>query len=192
MAKKRTTPQDYMSMSPAQMRKEYSHLRSIANKRIQRIKDFNPNFHKPAYSTIKGLNGSVEEALADVQRYLSSGVSTLPGYKSMLASRSKAEQTLAKQMDIPDTIGGRHIGAFMDSMRTKYGKQVNSDLAMDVYVWGKRNKVPARLLRNHYEEFKDKLDTLETVEKKYDVMFPSGGSGTAYLDRIRQLIDKEE
>lgn len=197
---KRNNPQSVAGKTSKEMRSEYSRLRSIANKRIARLEA--AGFRAPArYPKISALqsgaliggSAGLSLALLDVESFLKSSKSTVKGARRYQAGREKAARTLGQQMGINLTGKDvRKIGAFMDALRNKYGAlQVTSDVAMDVFKFGQKNKIPMNVLRAHYQEFKDNLTEFEALSRKYQTQYKSGGGGEAYLARLHKMMDKE-
>lgn len=179
-------------LTPAEIRKEYSRMRAIANKRISRLEAHGYQTEAKYPRVVDA--GDIANALADVDRFLKKPTSTVKGWQRYQAGREKAAITLGRQMNVPiDSKEVRRIGKFMDAVKTKYSSlQVTSDVAMDVYKFGRKNHIPMNVLRAHYEEFKNELTDFELLSLKYETEYKPGGGGAGYLERLHAMLGKEK
>ncbi len=133
------TPYALESWSESQMRKEYTRLRDIAQKRIKRIqqanrfaqtsdvyKEFKTGFPKLRDITSKKDLG---KALADVSRFVQARGSTVGGARELFRQRLK--RAGVKEEDVKNVYS---INEWMEIVRLQYSRELfDSDLAVLYY-----------------------------------------------------------
>ena len=163
------SPTQIAKMSNADIRKEYSRLRSIANKRIQRMEQSGLGMGRnQKFATIKQISESskwnVESQLAEVSRFLRSERTTITGekkflneFKQNMIDRGYGDLVQTTE-DIYDMID------FMEHMREQYGdKLFDSGDALDVLQETQRLNIPPKKVRENYEAFASNLAELEKM-----------------------------
>ena len=168
------------SISDATLRAEYSRLRSIANKRIQRMEG------KPEaagtydrlpdqFPKLKGMSREdVVRALGDVSRFLIAERGSLSGIK---ASNKKIERSLKERgINVPaDQIA--KFGAFMNAMkkalgitRGEYGSTQIAELWNELFQKGKisQSKFEKRV-KEVMKDIEDQQKELFTRSQRQDV-----------------------
>lgn len=179
------TPRDIRKMDDKAIRSTYSKLRSVANKRIQRIKaaglsgllergaELFPKLSEVSASAVPGL-------LADVSYFLRS-------FTQLKQVRARAEEFKAHvkskypsiSMDTYEQVG--EFWQFVDRLREKYGaKNVDSGDALDVYEQGERLGIPEDALVKYYAAWAEKMSVLKNIE-------PMGEDGMS-MDEVEELI----
>lgn len=160
------SPYQIERMSNAEINKAYSQLRSIANKRLQRMQaqglgvDARSGFRFAKISEIESSSKwTVASQLADVSRFLRSERTTVSGEKKFL--NQFTQQMIEKGYgdlvtnydDIYNTI------KFMEEMREKYSDKVfDSGDALDVLQHAQALKIPKEKLRSNMDLFMQHVD----------------------------------
>ena len=172
MSRIKYTSNDISKMSKAEIRKEYSRLRSIAHKRIKRKMEaglsYNPEEQFfPTLSQIddlKNLLASPSYMLAEVSKFLQNPQSTVTGARKHIAAVRKDMEEMGYG-DLVDT-DEKFIKftKFMDEMREAYGDYLfDSGDALDALQQAERLQIPHEFLIEYYEEFVSNLDAIESI-----------------------------
>lgn len=175
-------------MTESAVNKAYSTLRSIANKRIERLDKQGlgrTNVKFPTIQTIKDTDKfSVRDALADVSRFLRSDRTTVRGEKAFIKhfqeqmSESGYGDLVSTREDIYNMID------YMDYLREVYSdKLFDSGDALDVLQQGKRLNIPMEKLKENYDLFASNIDKMENLRR-------SPGGRAFSQNRIKNLIKK--
>ena len=191
MKSKLYSPWQISRMSDAEINKAYSQLRSVANKRLQRMHaqglgmTARSGYRFPTIANVESSSKyTVASQLADVSQFLRSDRTTVTGEKRFLADfvesmESKGYGDLVTNIDdIYSTI------EFMEQMREQYSDKIyDSGDALDVLQQAQRLKIPHDKLKKNWEFFANNLDRLESVK-------PSRGGREFSQRRINNLIKK--
>lgn len=184
------TPSQIVKMTESEIRKAYSELRSIANKRIMRLEQQNLRSDYNRFATIAQINESskwdVGSQLAMVSKFLSSKRTTVRGQKAFL--REFREDMISRGYgDLVKTNDDVYAMIdFMEQMRQLYSdKLFDSGDALDVLQQTERLNVPKEKVIKYYDLFANNLDKLESVK-------PSKQGKEFSQARIRTLIKKWE
>lgn len=174
-------------MNNSDVRKEYSRLRSIANKRIQRLQAQGLNYgNKASFPKIKDLpsESAIESQLLDVSKFVGSERTTVSGQKLFLAE-FKENMSQMGFGDLVTTVEDIYnMIDFMENMREQYGdKLFDSGDALDVLEQAQRLKIPYDKVVKYYDEFQANLSELENVK-------PSKNGKEFSQYRIRNLLKK--
>lgn len=194
------TPYKMESMSEAQIRAEYSKLRSVANKRLQRLDSAGigmralSGYRFPTIARIESSSKStVASELANVSRWLGDYRSTITGEKQFLAEfrdmiRNKANGQYAS---LVDTVKGTYdLIGLLDDLRERYKNDLlkyqfgltDTDI-MDALQQAQRLNMPVEALKQHINLFVANMDALEKVQ-------PTKGGRTFSSSRINALVRK--
>ena len=185
------TPYQLASMTDAAIRKEYSKLRSIANKRLGRLQA--QGLGKTARSgykfpTIKDIESSsratVASELADVSRFLRDPRTTVTGEKSFLENFKEmmTEKGYADLVETPDDV--YKVLDFMEEIREENNNKVlPSGDALDALQQAQRLKIPMERFKENIDLFVQHLDDLENVQ-------PTKGGRKFSTQRLNALIRK--
>ena len=165
----RYTPKEINAMSPQEMRKAYSELRSVANKRIARMSAQGlgrkgRKKQKP-FKTLKGMSSrEVETALKAVSQWLREPTHTVKGYKRQRAF--VLEQMRERYgYDFITTENYEDFVDFMEDMRERNsGKTFDSGDAADVFNEAMRIKISPYKLKKEFDYFADHMKELEQME----------------------------
>lgn len=191
MNSKLFSPWQISKMSDAEINKAYSNLRSIANKRLQRMQEQNIGMTARTgyrFPTIQQVNESskstVASQLADVSQFLRSERTTVTGEKRFLADfvesmQSKGYGDLVQNIDdIYKTI------EFMEDLREEYSSKIfDSGDTLDVLQQAQRLNIPPEKVKQNFDFFKSHLTELEKIK-------PSKGGREFSQRRINNLIKK--
>ena len=188
----RFTPYKINKMTESQIRKEYSKLRSVANKRLTRMQKLNigmkarEGFRFPTIKEIEGSIYSVGSMLADVSKWVSDYRSSVTGEKQFLNDFQEMfiekgyENLVQSTEQIYTTI------KFLESIREDYNDQLlPSGDALDALQQAERLKIPHDILLENIDLFVAHLDDLENVQ-------PTKGGRKFSTRRLNALIKKWE
>lgn len=191
------TPKTMSKMSQSAIRKEYSRLRSIANKRIQRMtKAGLMRKQTPLFATIKEINESskwnVESQLASVSSFLSSERTTVTGTKKFLNDFREMMTDKGYGDLVDNTENTYELIDFMEHMREQYSDKVfDSGDALDVLQETQRLRIPMSTVMEKYEEFHENMDKLADLEPPKGKKPMTKKAVDALLKKIaKQLIKK--
>lgn len=191
------TPYKMESMSEAQIRAEYSKLRSVANKRLQRLDSAGigmralSGYKFPTIAQIESSSKStVASELANVSRWLGDYRSTITGEKQFIAEfqemmRGKGYGDLVTTPEDVYTVVG-----LLDDLREKYKNELlkyRSGLTdQDIFEalqQAQRLRMPIEALKQNIELFVANMDALEKVQ-------PTKGGRTFSSSRVNALVRK--
>lgn len=191
------TPIKMESMTEAQIRAEYSKLRSVANKRLQRLDSAGIGMRALSgyrFPTINQIESSskdtVASELANVSRWLGDYRSTLTGEGQFISEfqemmRGKDYGSLVETPeDVYKVIG------LLDDLREKYKNDLlryrsgltDKDI-FDALQQAQRLNMPVEALKQNIELFVANMDALEKVQ-------PTKGGRTFSSSRVNALVRK--
>ena len=194
------TPYKTKSMTEAQIRAEYSKLRSVANKRLQRLDSAGigmralSGYRFPTIAQIESSSkDTVASELANVSRWLGDYRSTLTGERQFLEEfrsmmRSKNNGMYAS---LVDTVQGTYdLIGLLDDLREKYKNDLlryrsgltDKDI-FDALQQAQRLNMPVEALKQNIELFVANMDALEKVQ-------PTKGGRTFSSSRVNSLVRK--
>lgn len=183
-------PIEIQQMSSKEINREYTRLRAIANKRIERLNAQNINYsERPKFATIKQINESskwdVASQLAEVSRWVKDSKTTVTGAKQSLDAFSARITELG--------YGNLLDGTYQKTIELlHFLEDINQDVSLNMYDSGdtldtleqaQRLNIPLDKLREHFDLFASHLDELEKIE-------PTKGGARFSTRRINALINK--
>ena len=187
----RYTPYKMKRMSEKEIRKEYSRLRSIANKRLERLDIQNlglkamSGFRYPTIASIEKAGiSNVQSALADVSAWLNDYRSSVTGEKQFLNDFREMfiEKGYGSLVTTPEQI--YNTIRFLEEIRGEYNdKLLPSGDALDALQQAQRLKIPTDKLIANIDMFVQHLDELEDIK-------PTKGGRTFSSQRLNALIRK--
>lgn len=187
----RYTPYKMKRMSESAIRKEYSRLRSIANKRLERLDIQNlglkamTGFRYPTIASIEKAGiSNVQSALADVSAWLNDYRSSVTGEKKFLNDFREMfiEKGYGSLVVTPEQI--YNTIRFLEEIRGEYNnKLLPSGDALDALQQAERLKIPTDKLIENIDMFVQHLDELEDIK-------PTKGGRTFSSQRLNALIRK--
>lgn len=183
------TPYNMSKMSNAEINKEYSRLRAIANKRIARLtaQGYNPQGSKP-FATIQQINESskwnVASQLAVVSRFLISDRTTVKGAKIFYNDFRESMIERGYGDLVKDINSTYNTIKYLETLREQHSdKLFDSGDALDVLQEGQRLNIPIDKLIDNYNLFADNLEAMEKLK-------PSRNGREFSQRRIDNLIKK--
>lgn len=182
------SPRQIQLMNTGAIRKAYSELRSVANKRIQRMTAQNLGRDRSLFPTIQQIVDSdkisLKSALADVSKFLRSERTTVRGEKKFLNEfrRSMIEKGYGELVQSNKDVYG--MLDYMDHLREIYSEKLfDSGDALDVLEQGQRLNIPVDKLKDNYELFASNIEKMEKLR-------PSPKGAEFSQRRINNLIKK--
>ena len=194
------TPIKMESMTEAQIRAEYSRLRSVGNKRLQRLEAAGigmralKGYRFPTIAQIESSSKStVASELASLSRWLGDYRSTLTGERQFLQEfrdmiRKKADGQYAS---LVETVKGTYdLIDLLDDLRERYKNDLlryqfgltDTDI-YDALQQAQRLNMPVEALKQHINLFVANMDALEKVQ-------PTKGGRTFSSSRVNALVRK--
>ena len=194
------TPYKMESMTEAQIRAEYSKLRSVANKRLQRLDSAGigmralSGYRFPTIAQIESSSkDTVASQLANVSRWLGDYRSTITGERQFLEEfrdmiRKKAGGQYAS---LVKTVKGTYdLIGLLDDLRERYKNDLlryqfgltDTDI-YDALQQAQRLNMPIEALKQHINLFVANMDALEKVQ-------PTKGGRTFSSSRVNALVRK--
>ena len=191
------TPYKMESMTEAQIRTEYSKLRSVANKRLQRLDTAGigmralTGYRFPTIAQIESSSkDTIASELANVSRWLGDYRSTITGERQFLSEfqemmRGKGYGSL---VETPDDV--YKVIDLLDDLREKYKNDLlryrsgltDKDI-FDALQQAQRLNMPVETLKQNIELFVANMDALEKVQ-------PTKGGRTFSSSRVNALVRK--
>lgn len=191
------TPIKMENMTEASLKAEYSRMRSVANKRLQRLeaagigKRALEGYRFPTIAQIQSSSKStVASELASVSRWLNDYRSTLTGERQFLEEfREMMERKeYGSLVSTPEDI--YNVVDLLDDLRERYKNDLlryrsgltDKDI-FDALQQAQRLNMPIEALKQNIELFVANMDALEKVQ-------PTKGGRTFSSSRINALVRK--
>ena len=178
-------------MTDAAIRKEYSKLRSIANKRLARLQAQGLNMTARTgyrFPTIKSVEESskstVASELADVSKFLKDEYhSTLKGEKRFINDFQEImkEKGFSDLVETADEV--YQVLDFLDDVREIYKDKLLPSDVLQALQEAERLDIPKDMLYENIEMFVSHLDELKNVK-------PSKGGAAFSSRRMNNLIEQ--
>lgn len=181
-------PYQIAKMSESELRREYSRLRAIANKRIMRLQAQGLGRKEVKFPTIKTIMQSKRidlfSELADVSAFLRSDRTTVSGVKKFYREFADTMSDMGYS-DLVKTVDDiKELVDFMEAAREKYSDKVfDSGDALDVLQQAQRLNIPYDKVLENFDKFVINLNKLEKVK-------PSKAGAEFSQRRIDNLIKK--
>lgn len=182
--------------TPANIRKEYSRLRDIAEKRLKRLAIAEPesfaykqNIGK--YAPVREL--TTEEArvlMPELARFIAAKTGTVRGIRQaeVKAVKSLREQGFAvTKENIKDF--GKYMQAWKDSQKGRKRGLVTSGDAAESYEFFEQNKIPLSEIKDDFNKWVKAQKRIETYTKKQNKK--GGVTSKDILDEFHRLIKKK-
>ena len=191
------TPYKMESMTEAQIRAEYSKLRSVANKRLQRLDSAGigmralSGYRFPTIAQIESSSkDTVASALANVSRWLGDYRSTITGERQFISEFKEMMQDkgYGSLVETPEDV--YKVVGLLDDLRDKYKNDLlryrsgltDKDI-FDALQQAQRLNMPIEALKQNIELFVANMDALEKVQ-------PTKGGRTFSSSRVNSLVRK--
>lgn len=165
MIGKYLAPAAIRALSNIELRKEYSRLRSVANKRLQRMKAAGlGDWQISQFPKLKGLSLSeIQGYAADVARFLRDPRSTISGEKAFVTE--ELNDLRQRGYDFINESNFYDFIRFMETERQKVSAKVfDSGAAVDVFNEGQRLNIPSDVLHKHFDFFLEHYQQMEEVK----------------------------
>ena len=185
------TPNILSRMNESAIRKEYSRLRSIANKRLTRLEKASLNLTARTgykFPTIAQLESSsratVASGLADVSKFLRSERTTVKGERQFLANFTESMIGIGYGDLVENVDDVYKTIQFLDAIQEDYKETLYSsgDL-LDALQEAERLRIPHDKLIQNIDLFVSHLNELEKVK-------PTKGGRAFSSQRLNALIRK--
>lgn len=179
----------FKKLSEKEMRAEYSRLRSIARKRLERLAVSEPDSkilarYQGAFPTTPDIKtrSDLARKLADVASFIENPRSSIRQSKQLDA---QVQETLARHgINIPEK-DLKKFGQFMEYSRArKKGRLYDSDRVAAVYSEAERLGVDPDALKKDFSFFYNNIDTISEIEA-----LPDDKKATAY--QLRKAIKQK-
>lgn len=191
------TPYKMESMTEAQIRAEYSKLRSVANKRLQRLDSAGigmralSGYRFPTIAQIESSSkDTVASELANVSRWLSDYRSTITGERQFISEFKEMMQGkgYGSLVETPEDV--YKVVGLLNDLREKYKNDLlryrsgltDKDI-FDALQQAQRLNMPVEALKQNIELFVANMDALEKVQ-------PTKGGRTFSSSRVTALVRK--
>lgn len=179
------------NMSDSAIRKAYSELRSIANKRLGRLEKqglgmtARMGYRFPTISNIESSSKmTVASQLADVSKFLRDPRTTVTGEKQFLVDFKEMMTEKGYSDLVTDVEQIYRTIEFMEEIReTNNNKVLPSGDALDALQQAQRLKIPTDKLIENIDMFVQHLDELEDIK-------PTKGGRKFSSQRLNALIRK--
>lgn len=191
------TPYKMESMTEAQIRAEYSRLRSVGNKRLQRLEAAGigaraiKGYRFPTIAQIESSSkNTVASELANVSRWLGDYRSTLTGERQFLAEFREMMQSKGYGSLVETSEDVYKVIGLLDDLREKYKNDLlryrsgltDKDI-FDALQQAQRLNMPVEALKQNIELFVANMDALEKIQ-------PTKGGRTFSSSRVNALVRK--
>lgn len=191
-ARKLYNPSEVKFMDADEMRREYTELRKVANRRAQRLRkagfedtDLANRFFAPQSSL---SDDDIKSELLDVSRYLRDERTYVQGMREY---DRNIKEKLAKYEDVISK-NPRRFMDFMESARRRAGGSLkDSARVRQVYEESLKRGMSASTLEIH---FRDYIDNQEKLEKLSDTLLSMPVSGRLTMGQLSNWLgeSKEE
>ena len=190
------TPYLLSEMTDTAIRREYSRLRGIANKRLDRLAKAGLNqtalsgYKYPTIAEIEESSRStIASELADVSKWLRQDTSTVKGEREHVKNFQNYLAGMGAG-DIVDTPGKLYeFFDFLDDVRERYRdvSQKPSDPLLldvaDILTEGERLNIPREMLIDNFKLFREHLDDMEKI-------VPTKGGRKFSSQRMNALVNR--
>ena len=185
------TPYQMSNMTESAIRKAYSELRSVANKRLGRLEKqglgmtARTGYKFPTISSIESSSKmTVASQLADVSKFLRDPRTTVTGEKQFLVDFKEMMSEKGYLDLVSDVDQIYRTIEFMEEIReTNNNKVLPSGDALDALQQAERLKIPMDKFKENIDLFVQHLDELEDIK-------PTKGGRKFSSQRLNALIRK--
>lgn len=160
-------PYQIERMSNREIRKAYSDLRKTANKRLANLeKNDLGGYGAFRFAKLEQIHADdVGQELAELSRFMRDPRHTVRGARSHRENILDALHEKPGFEDINES-NFRAWTEYMDHLREKYGNKLfDSGDATDVFMEAERLDLPANIIKNHYNLFKNNLEEIRRIDK---------------------------
>lgn len=160
-------PYQIERMTNREIRKAYSDLRKTANKRLANLEKNNlGGYGAFRFAKLEQIHADdVGQELAELSRFMRDPRHTVRGARSHRENILDALHEKPGFEDINES-NFRAWTEYMDHLREKYGNKLfDSGDATDVFMEAERLDLPANIIKNHYNLFKNNLEEIRRIDK---------------------------
>lgn len=160
-------PYQIERMSNREIRNAYSDLRKTANKRLANLeKNDLGGYGAFRFAKLEQIHADdVGQELAELSRFMRDPRHTVRGARSHRENILDALHEKPGFEDINES-NFRAWTEYMDHLREKYGNKLfDSGDATDVFMEAERLDLPAYIIKNHYNLFKNNLEEIRRIDK---------------------------
>ena len=160
-------PYQIERMSNRDIRKAYSDLRKTANKRLANLEKNNlGGYGAFRFAKLEQIHADdVGQELAELSRFMRDPRHTVRGARSHRDNILDALHEKPGFEDINES-NCRAWTEYMDHLREKYGNKLfDSGDATDVFMEAERLDLPANIIKNHYNLFKNNLEEIRKIDR---------------------------
>ena len=160
-------PYQIERMSNRDIRKAYSDLRKTANKRLANLEKNNlGGYGAFRFAKLEQIHADdVGQELAELSRFMRDPRHTVRGARSHRDNILDALHEKPGFEDINES-NFRAWTEYMDHLREKYGNKLfDSGDATDVFMEAERLDLPANIIKNHYNLFKNNLEEIRKIDR---------------------------
>ena len=177
-------PQTISEMTPREMRKTYSELRSIARKRADRLEA--GGFSAQRFEPVANVDASdLAYELEKVAYYLQS-----PGSSIRVARKEQEQVSLAARgYNIRDF---KEFGKFMDQIRYRFRGRVmdDSDPYAQIYDAAEKRQMSVKTLQREFGKFMNYAETAEIVRDELQKAADTRTSQRLTAKELKQMLEK--
>lgn len=188
------TPAQIAQLSDKTVRQRYAQLRSIALKRIARLKAAGfgdtdlADVNLPASGKLSAED--LRAGLADLSRWLRDPRTTVRGMKQYLKRMKESLQQAGYNIPARDLA---KFGRYMEEMRARYkGRLPGSDLVAGVYDHAARLGVSGNTLQRNFRQWLDDDEKIAKLYKKLqEIQLPPGRKRLSSKE-LKKLLEKND
>ena len=177
-------PQTISEMTPREMRKTYSELRSIARKRADRLEAGGLSAQR--FEPVANVDASdLAYELEKVAYYLQS-----PGSSIRVARKEQEQVSLAARgYNIRDF---KEFGKFMDQIRYRFRGRVmdDSDPYAQIYDAAEKRQMSVKTLQREFGKFMNYAETAEIVRDELQKAADTRTSQRLTAKELKQMLEK--
>lgn len=181
-------PFEISKMAISEVKKAYSELRSVANKRLSRLESQGlGSYGSYRFPKVRDLTeNQIRSELAETSRYLRDPRHTVRGEKAYM--KREIESLHDQGYDFIDESNFYEFTDYMDDLRDQYGaKAFDSGDAADVFNNSQKIGIDPELVKENFEYFAEHLSELERMKPARSA---SGATMPAVRRKIRRLTQK--
>lgn len=157
--------------SEKDIRREYSRLRDIAHKRLQRLERSEPESYAykqnvGQYAPARELStGEIKDLLPDLARFITAKAGSVSGIRSI---RKQTLETLHKRgYTFVNKKNLREFGDYMEQFRArKELHSIGSVEAAEFYGWTVKHKIPIETVKENFSKWVEHREALRNFAEK--------------------------
>lgn len=179
-------PQTISEMTPREIRKTYSELRSVARKRADRLEA--AGFHAQRFEPVANVDaGDLETELSRLAYYLRS-----PGSSIKTARREREQVTMAARgYNIQDF---NQFGKFMDSIRYRFRNRAldDSDPYAQIYDASEKRQMSIKTIQREFGKYLNYARTAEILRDELQKAAEVRTSDRLTAKQLRSMLQERK